>query len=87
MGGIQTGHMVRIVWDGSPRGTLICPFHGALPEGAEYTPGLALCGCLFVTLPGGILRAIRQAQSMAQNCRAGESELAVTLQTAAQIAG
>ena len=54
------GDWVKIRWDGTPTGTLVCPHHGALPPEAEYTPGPALCGCLFVRLPGGVLRAERQ---------------------------
>jgi hypothetical protein len=55
---------VLIRWEGGA-GVIMCPNHGALPAAAEYIPGPAACGCLFVTLPGGVMRAIRAAQTAA----------------------
>lgn len=72
-------HWVKIRWDGTPSGTLVCPWHGALPAATEYKPGIAPCGCEFVQLAGGVLRAIRQP---ADTVPAG-----LELQTDAQNAG
>ena len=38
-------------------GRVICPAHGALPATAEYAAGRAVCGCVFLLMPGGLLRA------------------------------
>lgn len=35
-----------------------CPYHGLLDAEQAYVPGLAVCGCVFVQGPGGLLRAI-----------------------------
>jgi hypothetical protein len=45
---------VLLEWTGAVR----CPWHGELPESAEYVPGPAACGCTFVPGPGGILLAV-----------------------------
>lgn len=35
-----------------------CPYHGLLAESQDYTPGQAVCGCIFVPSPGGLLKAL-----------------------------
>jgi hypothetical protein len=75
------GAWVSIRWDGTPRGTLVCPHHGALPPATEYTPGRAPCGCDFVLLQGGVLRAVA-ASPGARKAQPGEAELAAKRQAA-----
>lgn len=50
---MAVGAMVMVDGDSL---TVVCPAHGALP-GAEYAPGRAACGCVFVADSHGILRA------------------------------
>jgi hypothetical protein len=72
------GEWVKIRWDGTPSGTLVCPHHGNLPAATAYTPGIAPCGCEFVLLPGGVLRAIRQPASLTNTPDTGTREAVQT---------
>lgn len=78
MGKVQTGYMVRIRWDGTPRGTLVCPHHGNLPPETEYTPGPAPCGCEFVRGIGGVLRAIRPTANLTNTPDTAKREAVTT---------
>jgi len=50
-------------------GCVVCPMHGELPSGAEYQAGRAVCGCVFVQMPDGLLRAesAHNSQSCSEN--------------------
>lgn len=43
-------------------GRVVCPQHGALDLAQEFEAGLACCGCQFVAVPGGALRAVRGSE-------------------------
>jgi hypothetical protein len=55
-------------------GRVICPTHGALPATAEYAAGRAVCGCMFVLMPDGLLRA--EIAHNSQLCNTANSPLA-----------
>jgi len=41
-----------------------CPWHGLLDPAQDYIAGLAVCGCMFVAAPGGLLRACKDDDSL-----------------------
>lgn len=47
-------------------GRVVCPLHGILPSEADYVPGRAVCGCLFVMMPNGLLRC--EVAAFSQHC-------------------
>lgn len=51
---------VLLDWTGQVK----CPYHGLLDPAQEYAAGRAVCGCLFVTAPGGLLRAQKHDDSL-----------------------
>ena len=67
------------VWINGLTARVVCPVHGEQGPAVEYQAGPASCGCEFIQLAGGVLRAIRQPETTA----AAVPEL----QTGAQNAG